>query len=45
MKIGYARTSTLEQDADLEVQIKQLNAAGCEKLFFEQISPAGKAMF
>src|SRR6478735_5068982 len=38
MLIGYARTSTMEQNAGLEVQVRDLNAAGCEKLFSEQVS-------
>jgi DNA invertase Pin-like site-specific DNA recombinase len=38
MKIGYARTSTLEQVAGFEAQARELAAAGCEKLFKEQVS-------
>ena len=38
MMVGYARTSTLEQVAGFEAQIADLKAAGCEKLFQEQIS-------
>ncbi|MDU8914168.1 recombinase family protein [Aestuariicoccus sp. MJ-SS9] len=38
MLIGYARTSTLDQKAGLEVQRDELAAAGCEKLFEEQVS-------
>lgn len=38
MLIGYARTSTLDQKADLEVQIDELKKAGCEKVFEEQVS-------
>lgn len=38
MKIGYCRTSTTEQQAGLEAQERNLKAAGCEKLFGEQIS-------
>ncbi|MEY4941551.1 MAG: hypothetical protein RL299_1359 [Pseudomonadota bacterium] len=38
MIIGYARTSTLEQAAGLEAQVRDLQAAGCEKLFTEQVS-------
>jgi DNA invertase Pin-like site-specific DNA recombinase len=38
MKIGYARTSTVEQKAGLESQIAELKAAGCEELFEEQVS-------
>ena len=38
MEIGYARTSTLEQTAGLEAQLRDLNAAGVEKVFSEQLS-------
>ena len=38
MRIGYCRTSTVEQQAGLEAQRRDLGAAGCEKLFSEQIS-------
>ena len=38
MKVGYARTSTLEQVAGFEAQIAALEAAGCEKVFREQVS-------
>src|SRR4028119_116711 len=38
MKVGYARTSTLEQVAGFEAQIAALTAAGCEKVFREQVS-------
>lgn len=38
MLIGYARTSTLDQKAGLEAQLEQLNTAGCEKVFQEQVS-------
>jgi len=38
MNIGYARTSTLEQTAGFEAQIDALTAAGCGKLFQEQVS-------
>ncbi len=38
MKVGYARTSTLEQTAGYEAQIKELEVAGCEKIFKEQVS-------
>ncbi|MCK2057196.1 recombinase family protein [Methylobacterium sp. 37f] len=41
MLIGYARTSTLEQEAGLEAQIRDLRALGCEKLFQEQASSVG----
>ena len=36
--IGYARTSTLHQDAGLEAQLRQLQALGCDKVFSEQVS-------
>jgi hypothetical protein len=36
--IGYARTSTTEQQAGFEDQQAQLAATGCTKIFKEQIS-------
>lgn len=41
MLIGYARTSTLEQEAGLEAQRESLSAVGCEKVWEEQISSVG----
>jgi DNA invertase Pin-like site-specific DNA recombinase len=38
MLIGYARTSTLEQEAGLDAQLRELAALGCEKVFREQVS-------
>ena len=38
MLIGLARTSTLEQVAGLEAQIRDLEAYGCERIFKEQVS-------
>lgn len=38
MLIGYARTSTVEQIAGLEVQLEDLAKAGCEKVYQERIS-------
>jgi DNA invertase Pin-like site-specific DNA recombinase len=38
MIVAYARTSTVEQIADFEAQLKELHAAGCEKIFQEQVS-------
>lgn len=38
MIIGYARTSTTEQLAGFEAQERDLKAAGCEKIFKEQVS-------
>ncbi|MCB0056349.1 MAG: recombinase family protein [Caldilineaceae bacterium] len=42
MIVGYARTSTVEQIAGFEAQVKALQTAGCEKLFQEQVSSVGK---
>jgi DNA invertase Pin-like site-specific DNA recombinase len=41
LKVGYGRTSTLEQRAGLDAQIRDLRAAGCEKIFEEQVSAIG----
>jgi DNA invertase Pin-like site-specific DNA recombinase len=38
MIVGYARTSTVDQVAGFEAQLKELSAAGCEKIFREQVS-------
>lgn len=38
MIIGYARTSTLEQVAGFEAQLRDLTAAGAERVFQEQVS-------
>ncbi len=38
MKVGYARTSTVDQLAGFEAQLDELRAAGCEKIFREQVS-------
>jgi DNA invertase Pin-like site-specific DNA recombinase len=38
MIIGYGRTSTVEQVAGLQAQIRDLKAAGAEKLFRENVS-------
>lgn len=37
-QVGYARTSTIEQDAGLEAQERDLLAAGCTKIFSEKVS-------
>ena len=42
MKVGYGRTSTLEQQAGLDAQIRDLQGAGCEKVFSEQVSSMGQ---
>ncbi|MDZ4689696.1 recombinase family protein [Terricaulis sp.] len=36
--VGYARTSTVEQDAGLQAQLDELRAAGCDRVFAEQVS-------
>ena len=36
--VGYARTSTTDQKAGLEAQQRDLTAAGCTKLFHEELS-------
>jgi DNA invertase Pin-like site-specific DNA recombinase len=42
LKIGYARTSTTEQIAGLDAQKRDLEAAGCQEIFFEQVSSVQK---
>src|SRR5260370_34815702 len=42
LKVGYARTSTLEQEAGLFAQKRDLAEAGCEKIYTEQVSAVGK---
>lgn len=43
MLIGYARTSTTEQRAGYEAQIRELQQAGCAKVFEEQVSSVDMA--
>lgn len=38
MIVGYARTSTADQQAGLEAQERDLRAAGAERVFAEQVS-------
>ena len=38
MLVGYARTSTADQAAGFKSQIAELQRAGCEKIFAEQVS-------
>jgi DNA invertase Pin-like site-specific DNA recombinase len=40
--IGYARTSTTDQEAGLEAQLRDLKAAGCTKIFRERVSSVGE---
>jgi len=42
LKIGYGRTSTFEQVAGMESQLRDLRTAGCEKIFSEQASAVAK---
>ena len=42
MTVGYARTSTVEQEAGLEAQDRDLRAAGCGKVFAERVSSIAK---
>lgn len=43
MLVGYARTSTLDQVAGLAGQQRDLSAAGCERVFVEQVSSVDTA--
>src|SRR5262245_60111633 len=38
MHIGYARASTTDQVAGFDAQRRDLKAAGCKKVFAEQVS-------
>lgn len=38
MNVGYARTSSTDQVAGFEAQLKDLQAVSCEKIFREQVS-------
>lgn len=42
MLVGVARTSTLEQEAGLEAQVRDLKAYGCEEIYQEQVSSVGE---
>ena len=42
MVIGYARTWTADQEAGLEAQERDLRAAGCKKLYMEQVSATAR---
>jgi DNA invertase Pin-like site-specific DNA recombinase len=44
MIVGYARTSTLEQVAGFEAQVRDLTAAGAERVFQEQVSSVAVRM-
>jgi DNA invertase Pin-like site-specific DNA recombinase len=38
MTVGYARSSTVDQEAGFEAQLRDLKTAGCEKVFSEKVS-------
>lgn len=38
MKVGYARTSTIEQIAGIDAQVRDLQAVGCEEIIQEHAS-------
>ncbi len=38
MIVGYARTSTTDQAAGVDAQIRDLTAAGCEQVYSEKVS-------
>jgi DNA invertase Pin-like site-specific DNA recombinase len=40
--VGYGQTSTVDQQAGLDAQIRDLRAAGCEEIFSEQASALGQ---
>lgn len=42
MLVGYARTSTVDQVAGFEAQVHELENAGCNELFKEQVSSAAQ---
>jgi DNA invertase Pin-like site-specific DNA recombinase len=42
MRVGYARTSTLDQVAGFDAQVKELKELGCDKIFKEQVSSVAK---
>ena len=42
MLVGYARSSTIDQEAGYQAQMKALKAHGCEKVFSEKVSSVAK---
>ena len=38
MQVGYARSSTVDQEAGFQAQRRALEAAGCDKVFSEKVS-------
>ena len=43
LKIGYARTSTVDQAAGFEDQQRELRAAGAERIYREQVSAVARS--
>jgi DNA invertase Pin-like site-specific DNA recombinase len=43
MIVGYARTSTLDQQAGMDAQVRDLEAVGCERVFREHVSSVSSA--
>lgn len=44
MLVGYARTSTVDQVAGFEAQIRELERVGCEEVFREQVSSVAQRL-
>jgi len=42
MLVGYARTSTADQEAGFEAQLRDLGAAGVDKIYSEKVSSIGQ---
>jgi hypothetical protein len=42
ISIGYGRVSTVDQQAGLDAQLRDLKAAGCEEILAEQVSTVAK---
>jgi DNA invertase Pin-like site-specific DNA recombinase len=42
MLVGYARTSSLEEETGLEAQVRDLKALGCERVYQEHTSSVGR---
>jgi DNA invertase Pin-like site-specific DNA recombinase len=40
--VGYARVSTIDQQAGLDAQMRDLKATGCEEIFSEHVSALGQ---
>jgi DNA invertase Pin-like site-specific DNA recombinase len=45
MLIGYARTSTTDQEASFEAQQEELKRAGCGRIYREQVSAVAPMLF